>query len=446
MATRLFLAATVLTATILIVAGIGLSALNARLAESHFDDTLELYAKALVTYVASGSEEEHQPTPFLGPQFELSFSGWYWQITRIDKNEIRTSKSLFGSQLGTLSAQTQRLDNTTRGYEPGPGDKLLRVLERGVEGDEGSYRIAVAANADVIRAQTTQFETALFLTFLMLAIALTSSTILTVRFGLNPLRRLQDRLIAIRRGEADRINEPFPPDLAPLAAELDLLLDANREVVYRARTQVGNLAHALKTPLSVILNEANANSPRLAEKVCEQAEIMRQQTTFYLDRARAATRATSSASAADFTTTLEGLLRTFKKLYSERELIFETHIAEGLRFRGEPQDLADIIGNLLDNAGKWAKSHIRIIAAHENTHNPSERHYFCVTIEDDGPGLDPQARATALERGRRLDESRPGSGLGLSIVADLVTNYRGQLELGESEWGGVKAFLKLPHF
>jgi len=444
-ASRLFLAASFWSASILIVAGVGLSALNANSTEDNFDDTLELYSKALVANVVSGEEGRTTPA-VIAPQFELAFSGWYWQITRLDgaHPEIRASKSLFGSQLPRLPASAAGADNFSRGYVTGPGDKPLRVIEREIDaGDEGRYLLQVAANADVIRSQVVQFEYALSATFLALAAALIGSTGLAVRFGLRPLRRLRQGLSAIRRGEAERIAGEFPDDLAPLAAELNLLLDANREVVRRARTQVGNLAHALKTPLSVIVNEADAGSPRLAEKVREQAEVMSRQVTFYLDRARAAARATSIGVATEFTPVLDGLIRTFQKVYRDRDLAFETAASPALRFRGEPQDLADMVGNLLDNAGKWARFRIAV-AAERQPPDASGRSYFLVHIDDDGPGLDAAARDAAIERGRRLDESRPGSGLGLSIVVDLATNYGGKLELSESPLGGLRATLRLP--
>ncbi len=449
-ASRLFLAAAFWSASILIVAGVGLSALNANATEDNFDDTLEVYSKALVANVAVGNEEgRNTQSAVIAPQFELAFSGWYWQITRLDgpKPEIRTSKSLFGSQLARLPASAAGADNFSRGYVNGPGDKSLRVIEREIDaGEDGRYLLQVAANADVIRTQVVHFEYALSATFLTLAAALIGSTALAVRFGLRPLRVLRDGLIAIRRGEAEHIAGQFPEDLAPLAAELNLLLDANREVVRRARTQVGNLAHALKTPLSVIVNEAEAGSPRLADKVREQADVMSRQVTFYLDRARAAARATSIGAATEFAPVIEGLLRTFQKVYRERGLRFETSAPAGLRFRGEPQDLADLVGNLLDNAGKWARSEVVVAAERDLSPDPSGRSYFLVHIDDDGPGLDAAARAAAIERGRRLDESRPGSGLGLSIVVDLAANYGGALELGDSRLGGLRATLRLPGF
>ena len=450
-ASRLFLAAAFWSASILIVAGLGLSALNAHSTEDNFDDTLELYSKALVANVAVSADEGHAaPPPVVAPQFELAFSGWYWQITRLDsaKPDIRTSKSLFGSQLPALPASAAGADNFYRGYVTGPGDKPLRVIERVIDaGDEGRYLIQVAANADVMRAQVVQFEYALSATFLVLFAGADGFD--RARRALRPqplaaLARGAHRHPA-RRGRAHR-RANIRRISAPLAAELNLLLDANREVVRRARTQVGNLAHALKTPLSVIVNEAEAGSPRLAEKVREQAEVMSRQVSFYLDRARAAARATSIGASTEFAPVLDGLLRTFQKLYRDRDLTFESAFAPALRFRGEPQDLADLVGNLLDNAGKWAQAHVVVTAERAPSGDPSGRDYFLVHIDDDGPGLDPAAREAAVERGRRLDESRPGSGLGLSIVVDLAANYGGALELGQSPLGGLRATLRLPGF
>jgi len=296
----------------------------------------------------------------------------------------------------------------------------------------------------VIQTQIERFEYSLAATFLVLAVALIGSTALAVRYGLRPLRVLQEGVAAIRRGEAERISGEFPQDVAPLAAEVNLLLDVNREVVERARTQVGNLAHALKTPLSVIVNEADSNSQRLAEKVREQAAVMRRQVSFYLDRARAVARASAPGAATEVRQVIETLVRTFEKVYRDRALVFAIEAPEGLRFRGEPQDLTDLIGNLLDNAGKWARSRAIIHAELDPAPDPAGRLYFRVWIDDDGPGLDPREREAALVRGQKLDESRPGSGLGLSIVVDLAAIYGGSLRLEESPLGGLRAALRLP--
>ena len=443
-ASRLFLSAAFWSTLILALAGLGLSALNARWTEASFDDQLGVYLKALIASAASTNDEAKGVA--LAPEFELPFSGWYWQITRLDAKppEIRASKSLFATQLPRLAVAGEEHGQVVSGYALGPGGRELRMVEREIDaGEEGRYLVQVAANADVIEAQQRSFEWALAATFLTLALALMGSTALAVRFGLRPLRVLQEGVASIRRGEAVRIDGEFPEDVAPLATELNQLLDANREIVERARTQVGNLAHALKTPLSVLINEADSMSPSLPEKVREQTEIMRRQVSFYLDRARAAARARTIGAATDVKPVVEGLVRTFEKLHAERGLIFAVDLAEGLRFRGEAQDLTDLIGNLLDNAGKWAREQVSLRAWRETA--TREAGAFLVTeIDDDGPGLDPSARAEALLRGKRLDESRPGSGLGLSIVVDLAAVYGGALALDQSPMGGVRARLRLP--
>ncbi len=445
-AARLFLSAAFWSASILVIAGLGLSALNARSAETNFDLELGVYVKALVANVAVAEETHSATPPVIAPQFELPFSGWYWQITRLDTAhpEIRTSRSLFGTQLPRLEGALDTSGQSS-GYAIGPGDKTVRMIEREIDaGDEGRFLVQVAADSEVIQTQIVHFEYALAATFLTLAIALIGSTALAVRFGLRPLRALRRGLAEIRRGEAQRIVGEFPEDVAPLAAEINLLIEANREVVERARTQVGNLAHALKTPLSVIINEADSGSPTLATKVREQAEVMTSQVNFHLDRARAAARASAPAAATEIRPVVEGLARAFDKVYAERGVEFAIGAFEGLRFRGEAQDLTDLIGNLMDNAGKWASARVEVLAERDAAMSAAGRTYVFVRIDDDGPGLGPQARAAAIERGRRLDESRPGSGLGLSIVVDLAAVYGGSLKLDDSPRGGLRATLRLP--
>ena len=446
-ASRLFLSAAFWSTLILVFAGLGLSALNARWTEANFDDQLEVYLKALVANVAIPGEEAKGGAPAaVAPQFELAYSGWYWQITRVDVNppEIRASKSLFATQLPHLVPVGEDRGAILSGYGIGPGGHELRIIERQIDaGDEGRYLIQVAANAEVIKAQEQSFQWALAATFLTLALALIGSTALAVRFGLRPLRVLQEGVAAIRRGEAERIAGDFPEDVAPLAIEVNQLLDANREIVERARTQVGNLAHALKTPLSVLINEANSMSPDLPEKVREQADVMRRQVTFYLDRARAAARARTIGIVTDVRTVVDGLVRTFETLHAERGPTFAVDLQEGLRFRGEAQDLTDMIGNLLDNSGKWARERVAIRGWRESAGRDAAA-FVVAEIDDDGPGLDPGARAEALERGKRLDKSRPGSGLGLSIVVELAAVYGGLLELADSPLGGLRATLRLP--
>jgi signal transduction histidine kinase len=214
--------------------------------------------------------------------------------------------------------------------------------------------------------------------------------------------------------------------------------------VERARTQVGNLAHALKTPLSVIINEAAVDSSPLAAKVEEQAAVMRDQLSYYLNRARVAVRARALGGVTEVTPATEALVRTFEKIYAERAVDFTLTVVEAIRFPGERQDFEEMVGNLVDNAGKWAHQKVTIKIETEPWGNLSERRFFRVTIDDDGSGLAAGQRQAALSRGQRLDETKPGSGLGLSIVADLASLYGGVLTLEDSPEGGLRAELRLP--
>lgn len=450
-ATRLFLSAAFWSVAVLLVAGLVLTAIYRRTAEQSFDERLGVYLRAIVADVATpGDDTRTEPGQLGDPQFELSLSGWYWQITRLGEARptIKASRSLFASRLPQLAdlGVAAGVGGTRRGYAPGPDGRTLRIVERVIEvDDEGRYLIQVAATTEQIDQDIWRFELALATTFLVLALALVGSTLAQVRWGLRPLRRLQGEVAAIRRGEGDRIDGSFPRDLAPLASELNLLIASNREIVERARTHVGNLAHALKTPLSVIANEAEAESSPLAGKMREQANLMRDQVNYYLDKARAAARSNVIGSATDVPPVIEGLVRTFGKIYRDRDLTFEVTIEDEPKFRGEKQDLEEMVGNLLDNAAKWATSLVTVTLARDAVPGDTAAPFFLtLAIDDDGPGLPEPLRQEAVRRGRRLDETKPGSGLGLSIVADLAAVYGGAFELDTSPKGGLRARLRLP--
>jgi len=449
---RLFLSAAFWSALVLLIAGVSLSAVYRAAAERAFDERLGVYLRALVADVAMDEAGVGQ----LGePQFELTRSGWYWQISRVDAPNpiVKASRSLFAARLPSLAERGVRADPTglRKDYIIGPDERRLRIVERMIDVDsDGQWLVQVAASTEDVDQQARWFMLALAGSFLTLAIALVGATALQVRYGLQPLRRLQDEVAAIRRGDSEKIDGAFPQDLAPLAGELNLLIASNREVVERARTHVGNLAHALKTPLSVIVNEANseANSHAspLADKVREQAALMGDQVTYYLDRARAAARSTMIGAAAEVEPPLAGLVRTFEKIYRDRGVLFDLQCAAGLRFRGERQDLEEMVGNLIDNSGKWASGRVAVSAAPlvDETNGSAVPGFLSIIVEDDGIGLPTEKRNDALARGKRLDETKPGSGLGLSIVADLAKIYGGGLTLEESDMGGLKAVLQLP--
>ncbi len=446
-ATRLFVSSAALSLVILIIAGVILSTIYRRTTERSFDERLHVYLKSLVAAVASPETDKQDPYSLGEPRFDLPLSGWYWQIARIDRTpaEVSGSTSLFGGRLPNLPPPQGRVKpgELREGYAIGPDERRLRLIERVVDlGEDGRFRIQVAADADEIESTIASFELALAVTFLLLGLLLVGTTVVQVRFGLQPLSRLQEAVGLIRKGQKDRIEGDWPDDLAPLATETNLLIHSNHEILERARTQVGNLAHALKTPLSVLVNEAGAEQGQLADKVREQAAVMRDQVNWYLERARAAARAGSIGTVTEIGPVIDGLLRTATKIYRDREIAFDREAEADLRFRGEKQDFEEMVGNLVDNGGKWTAT--RVLVTVEPAPSKDGRDFLRVMVDDDGPGLPEAARTEMLKRGARLDESRPGSGLGLSIVQDLATLYGGALTLGASPLGGLRAELVLP--
>ena len=445
---RLFISAIVCSIIILFGAGIVLSAIYRRATERAFDERLQVYVQSVAANLASKNlSNVFDPYGLGDPRFTLPLSGWYWQVRTEGRPtpEVTSSLSLFGGRLPKLETlNIPAHDGSAReGYIIGPDERRLRLIERAIEFPDGSrFLVQIAGNADEIELTIQSFGKALWTSFGLLAFALGVTTIFQVRFGLLPLSRLSSEISAIRRGSSDHVGGKFPDDISPVADEINLLLDVNRDILARARTQVGNLAHALKTPLSVLINEVSDADTPLAQKVLEQTGIMRDQVNWHLDRARAAARAGAIGVATDIGPAVAGLERTFLKIYSDKNLVIETVLAPDLKFRGECQDLEEMLGNLVDNACKWARGQVTINAS---AFQDANGHPFIVfDVSDDGPGLPPEKRTEVIKRGERLDETVPGTGLGLSIVADLAKLYGGELLLDSTENGGLRALLRLP--
>jgi signal transduction histidine kinase len=451
LALRLFLSATAWTVVILLVTSVVLSSLYRRGVERAFDQRLGIYLRTLIADLAAPDEAPDKFPSSLGePLFELPLSGWYWQITRLDggKTDVRSSRSLWDGGLPHLQDRGVPADTSgsRQGYVEGPEEQRLRIVERVIDlGAEGRYLVAIAGDFGEIDDDKWAFDQALFVTFSILAAVLLLTTMFQVRFGLAPLKRISESLAAIRSGRTERLEGKFPVEIAPLARETNALIEANKEIVERARTHVGNLAHALKTPLSVMVNEANTrpNDP-LAEKVKEQTEIMRDQVTRHLERARLAARVSAIGSVTEVTPVVEALARTMEKIHHDRAIAIELHLDAAARFRGERQDLEEMVGNLVDNACKWANAKVVVEATTERPEATSERALLRIVVDDDGRGLSPAERDQVAKRGRRLDETKPGSGLGLSIVVELASLYGGALKFASAPAGGLRAELTLP--
>ncbi|MBX9934456.1 MAG: sensor histidine kinase [Methylobacterium sp.] len=447
-AVRLAVSALLASSAILLIAAWILTTLYRENTERAFDSRLLVYANNLATDLVSPSDPESRSFTLSDPRFDLPLSGWYWQIGRPDAKprDLRTSRSLVGLPLKAAGRpdSTAGVGQIRQGYGRAQDDRALRIIERDVDlGEEGRYTVRVAGPADEIENDVGRFRNSLFITFGLLGLFLALTTLLQIRFGLSPLAKLRNALGAIRRGESDRITGEYPRDIAPLAGEVNLLIETNREILERARTQVGNLAHALKTPLSIIVNEVGSSEAPddLAAKIREQAAVMRDQVNYHLDRARAAALAGTLGTSTEVEPALAGLVRTFGKIYRDKDIAYEVSVPPGLRFRGERQDFEEMVGNLVDNASKWANGRVSIRAEAVDQDNYP---HLLVAVEDDGPGLPPEGRKAVLGRGQRLDETKPGSGLGLSIVADLAALYRGRFRLEEAAIGGLRAVIEVP--
>jgi signal transduction histidine kinase len=455
LATRLFVSATAWVVVILLITGIVLSSVYRSASERAFDRRLNLYLRTIVAEVATPDNTPDQFQSLGEPLFELPLSGWYWQVTRTDteKPEVRSSRSLWDKKLPKLEEQGVELTaaGIRIGYVDGPEGQTLRMVERPVDlGADGKYLVMVAGDASEIFEETRAFDYYLGGTFAALSIVLVLTTIFQVRFGLAPLKRISDSIADIRSGRAERLEGEFPVEIAPLARETNALIDANREIVERARTHVGNLAHAIKTPLSVIVNEASARSgDAFAAKVLEQADVMRDQVAHHLERARIAARLTIIGTVTEVAPVIDALRRTMEKIHRDRGIVIDVEADGSAKFRGERQDLEEMAGNLVDNACKWAESRVFIEVLVEQAGGGRAGAIeggstLRIIVDDDGRGLSPAERATVSRRGARLDESKPGSGLGLSIVVDLAALYGGSLTLGTAPIGGLRAELVLP--
>ena len=446
LAFRLFASAAAWTLVVIPIAAILLVSLYRQAVERNFDARLNVYLTSLVASTTGDGAAPQEPASLGDPIFTIPFSGWYWQIEPLRGAErpLYVSDSLLDQQLDLPSKDGVSPDETLtrRSYAPGPDDQNLRIVEREIKPggpDSPPYSYAVAGDAAEIDADLAEFTTMLIVALAVLGLGLVAATFFQVRFGLLPLRVIRQDLASIRSGDAESLEGELPDEIRPLQQELNALIQSNRDVVERARTHVGNLAHALKTPLSVISNEARTHKGALADKVVEQAEIMRTQITHHLDRARVAARSSVIGDTTEVDAVLRALKRTVDRIYEERGLDIEVSCGKDLKFQGERQDFEEMVGNLLDNACNWARSQVSVAAQQKVG---SAR--LIVVVDDDGPGLTEAQRAKVLKRGQRLDETKPGSGLGLSIVADLAHLYKGRFELERSPEGGLRARLDLP--
>lgn len=410
---------------------------------STFDQRLTQFMEGMIGASAVTPEGEIRLTRPLGDQrFFEPYSGWYYQVDVPGKPAFR-SRSLWD--------QTLNVDRSYAAFEghferrEGPDGQSLRVYERDIylPEQEPVFRYIIAGDTSEIDAQMQSFRRIFGWALFVLGASLIAALIFQVTYGLSPLKEIRKGLTAIRSGRVKRLEGRYPEEVSSLVEEMNALIDHNATIVERARTHTGNLAHALKTPLSVMLNEAEAQKGPLSKVVEKQAGVIRQHVEHHLSRARAAGQEQVISARTPAMTVASGLKRALGRIYSEKGISIELGDDQDLAFRGARQDLDEMLGNLMDNACKWAKSKVRISFSRTEVGRQPARLY--IIIEDDGPGIPEQERAAVFNRGNRRDESVPGSGLGLSIVLDMASICGGAVELSESEdLGGLKAILDLP--
>jgi len=445
---RLILSSAIVSIVLLAATGMLLASLFTAALERNFDQRL----RSVLDGILAGVELDAAGAPKLStglvePRFGLPLSGWYWQVVPEGGGAgDLASASLLEQRLAVPEGAARDENGVAAFYLEDTTGVGLRAIEQSftLPGSNQRYSVLVAGNFDELGREVTTFNRALVASLVLLGMGLLLATLVQVRFGLMPLRDMQANLAEIRQGRAEQLKGEYPSEIRPVAEELNLLIQSNVEIVERARTQVGNLAHALKTPLSVLTNEAAARDGPLAQKVREQAEVMRGQVSLYLDRARRAARAQGIGAVTEVRPVLEALARTLERINRDKGLAILLDCPADLRFRGERQDLEEMVGNLLDNACKWGRERVSLSAAPAPGPGTAGRTFLVISVEDDGPGLPENQRAEALKRGQRLDESKPGSGLGLSIVAETAAMYNGNVYLENGPLGGLRAVLTLP--
>lgn len=380
------------------------------------------------------------------PRFLVPLSGKYWMMIAVNANGAHagdiTSRSVF-DETYELPAALQRdaLANPGQvisGNDIGPADQPVRITVQATSYPDRDNPVLLVAISDrtLSIAGVERLRTILLVAMLALASGTLLAMALALRYALRPLDRIQSDITEIREGRQAGLSSDYPAEVQPLSEELNKLLDHNRAVVSRARTHVGNLAHALKTPLAVLRNEASGES-QLDQVVQRQSEAMRSNVDHYLRRAQAAARAEALGVRTQVHEAVEGIARVMNKLFSADGKSVAVAVPTDIFVRTERQDLDEILGNLLDNACKWTRSRVEVAAAQ------ADDGMVVIHIDDDGPGLSPEDREQAVKRGVRLDETAPGTGLGLSIVADIAGMNGGSLTLEQSPLGGLRATVSL---
>jgi signal transduction histidine kinase len=439
---RLLAMALLSIAGALVISGVGLVFLFQRHVEKRIDSELETDVRQIAGSIVFGPAGAFTLSrPLADPRFEQPLSGLYWQVADEASGQTLRSRSLWDARLA-LPPDELNPSSVHRHLLPGPGRASLIVRERAVTfatgGETRTLRIAVAIDSADVGAAGRAFAGELAPSLTLLGLALLFAAWLQVRVGLRPLEAMRRAIGAIRSGARARLPDDYPDEVTPLAEEVNSLLDAQDKAIERARASAGDLAHGLKTPLTVLGADARLLRTRgegeIAQSIDDLALTMRR----HIERALAQARLRRNRWAAtELAALVESLASTIRKTPSGAALHWDIEIAPDLRVALDRDDLAELLGNILENAAKWAKSRVRATAS-------AMALTVTIRIEDDGPGIPEAARQAVLKRGVRLDQATGGSGLGLAIAGDVLEACGGALVLDESALGGLRAIITLP--
>ena len=421
---------------LLIGGGAALDRVLTNSVEQNFDTQIEYVLTAMIASAEIGPDGEIRMNRPLGDQrFLEPNSGLYWQITGKDAMPF-PSRSLWDR---ALRPPVRHKDQAVhfRNSDEFP-DEPLRIAERSIKlpDSDVAWTFMVAQSRDSLDAQIQELRSVLVTSFFLLALGLIILAALQTFYGLWPLRAVRMAIAQMRSGQESRVTDALPDEVMPMVNELNALLDHNEQQAEESRRHAGNLAHALKTPLTVIMNSATAQAPDISETVIREATTMRRQVDHHLARARAVGRRGHSHSRALVWGSLESVERAVGRLYAHVRLDMSGDKA--IVARVERQDLDEMLGNLIENAAKYGGGSVFVTVGDAGD-------FVEIMIEDDGKGIPESERERLFDRGARLDTGKPGTGLGLAIVRDVVEIYGGTVALEESEeLGGLLVRLRLP--
>jgi len=434
---RMILIAAVWIGVLLSGGGFALDRVLSAAVTRNFDDQLEYVLRSLLNSSEIGPDGEVIFTrdAAADQRFVEPYSGLYWQVSGKGHEDF-PSRSLWDRHLAFGGTHD---DRNAHFYDSSQfPDEQLRIVERDavIPGSKVHWRFQVAQSRDGLNAQITTLRRTLVRSFALLGLGLIVLAALQTFYGLWPLRRVREEIARMRAGQANRVSRAMPVEVAPMVEELNALIEHNERQAEEARRHAGNLAHALKTPLTVIMNAATAQSDDLADTVIREARTMRRQVDHHLARARAVGRRGSAHSRADVWPSLESVERAVGRLY--RHVRIDVTGPRGLQVHVERQDLDEMLGNLIENAAKYGGGSVFVTVG-------AQSGFVEFLVEDDGVGIPAEERVRIFDRGVRLDTGKPGTGLGLAIVRDVAEIYEGTVALEESEdLGGLLVRLRLP--